>query len=306
MHASASCVVATVLIMSLLKYFKKKDALPTHELTGIGRRETEEANKRVSAVLETSIAGKKRKPEKHSEETRAKIGKYAAENGAAAARRHFKTDLGDLPESTVRKYKNLYTTELATRSKQNDTSEITTLPMKKRGRPLTLGEDLDRDVQKYIRALRQTGAPVSAQLVQAAAEGIVTSKDRNLLVENGGHIALTRGWAISILKRMGYVKRKATTKTSILSNSEVQAKKHKFLSEISGMVAEHKIPDQLVLNWDQTGLQLVPSGNWTLEEQSTKRVELKGLNDKRMITATFTCSLSGHFLPMQLLYTGKT
>ena len=55
-----------------------------------------------------------------------------------------------------------------------------------------MGENLDRDVQKYIRALRQAGAPVSAQLVQAAAEGIVISKDRNLLVENGGHIALTR------------------------------------------------------------------------------------------------------------------
>ena len=97
-----------LLAMSLLKYFKKKDTLPTHEQTGIGQRETEEANKRVSAVLETSIAGKKCKPEKHSEETRAKIEKYAALNGAAAARRHFRSELGDLLESTVRKYKNLY------------------------------------------------------------------------------------------------------------------------------------------------------------------------------------------------------
>ena len=82
--------------MSLLKYFKKKDTLPTPEQTGIGQRETEEANERVTAVLETSIAGKKRKPEKQSEETRAKIGKYAAQNGAAAARRHFRSELGDL------------------------------------------------------------------------------------------------------------------------------------------------------------------------------------------------------------------
>ena len=82
--------------------------------------------------------------------------------------------------------------------------------------------------------------------------------------------------------------------------------KNKFLLEILGMVAEHKIPDQLILNWDQTGLQLVPSGNWTREEQGTKRVELKDLNDKQMITATFTRSLIGHFLPIQLLYTGRT
>ena len=93
----------------------------------------------MSAVLETLIAGKKRKPEKHSEETRAKFGKYAAENGAAAARRHFKTELGDLPEISVRKYKNLYATELATRSKQTDTSVITTLLMKKRGKASNIG-----------------------------------------------------------------------------------------------------------------------------------------------------------------------
>ena len=176
--------------------------------------------------------------------------------------------------------------------------------MRKRGGTSNTG--LDKDVQNYIRALRQAGAPVSGQLVQAAAENIITAKDRNLLIENVGHIALSRGWASSLLKRMGYVKRKATTKRSILSDSEFQAQKHRFLLEISGMVTEHKIPDQLVLNWDQTGLQLVPSGNWTLEEQGTKRVELQGLNDKRMITAIFTCSLSGHFLPMQLLYTRKT
>ena len=201
----------------------------------------------MSAVLEGSIVGKKRKPEKHSEETKTKIGKYAALYGAAAARRHFRSQLGDLPESTVRKYKNLYTNEVAARSKQNDTSEITTLPMRKRGRPLTLRETLDKDVQNYIQALGQAGAPVSGQLVHAAAEGIVTTKDRNL-IENGGHIALSRGWASSLLKRMGYVKRKATTKRSILSDSEFQAQKHKFLLEICGMVTEHKIPDQLVLN----------------------------------------------------------
>lgn len=61
--------------MSLLKYFKKTDALPTSVQTGIGQRETVEANKQVSAMLDSSITGEKRKPERHSEETRAKIGK---------------------------------------------------------------------------------------------------------------------------------------------------------------------------------------------------------------------------------------
>ena len=45
---------------------------------------------------------------------------------------------------------------------------------------------------------------MSAQLSQAAAEGIVSAKDRNFLIENGGDVSLTKGWAISILQRIGY------------------------------------------------------------------------------------------------------
>ena len=48
--------------------------------------------------------------------------------------------MGDLPESTVRKYN---TTELSAHSKKNDTSEMTVLPLKKRGKPLALGEIID-------------------------------------------------------------------------------------------------------------------------------------------------------------------
>lgn len=38
----------------------------------------------------------------------------------------------------------------------------------------------------------------------------------------------------------------------------------------------------------------------------SKRVEVAGLGDKRQITATFAASLDGTFLPMQVLYQGKT
>ena len=56
------------------------------------------------------------------------------------------------------------------------------------------------------------------------------------------------------------------------------------------MVWEHEIPDFLIMD---CGIQLVPSGNWTLEEQGTKRVEIAGINDWRMITATFTSTRGG-------------
>ena len=72
------------------------------------------------------------------------------------------------------------------------------------------------------------------------------------------------------------------------------------------MVKAQQIPDKLVMNWDQSDIQLMPSSNWTMEEQGSRRVAIEGLNDKRQITATLTVTLSGEMLPLQLLYTGKT
>ncbi len=79
---------------------------------------------------------------------------------------------------------------------------VTKLPEKRRGRPLLLEEELDRQVQAYITALRSNKAVVNTAIVMSCAEGIVRSKNSNLLFSNGGHIALTKDWAKSILHRM--------------------------------------------------------------------------------------------------------
>ena len=43
-----------------------------------------------------------------------------------------------------------------------------------------------------------------------------------------------------------------------------------------------------------------------MHDNGAKRVEVHGMSDKRQITATFAVAMSGDFLPMQLLYEGKT
>ena len=67
-----------------------------------------------------------------------------------------------------------------------------------------------------------------------------------------------------------------------------------------------EIPPELILNWDQTGIKIVPSSGWTMDQQGVKRVEVIGMNDKRQITAVFCASMVGDFLPIQLIYAGKT
>ena len=67
-----------------------------------------------------------------------------------------------------------------------------------------------------------------------------------------------------------------------------------------------EIPSQLIINWDHTGINYVPVSSWTMETAGTKRVEIIGKDDKRQLTAVFGCSMSGEFLPPQLIYQGKT
>ena len=67
-----------------------------------------------------------------------------------------------------------------------------------------------------------------------------------------------------------------------------------------------EIPYDLVINWDQTGIHYVPVGSWTMEKEGAKRVEITAIDDKRQITAVFAGSLSGDFLPPQLVYKGTT
>ena len=82
--------------------------------------------------------------------------------------------------------------------------------------------------------------------------------------------------------------------------------KETFLSDIVSTVEMEEIPAELILNWDQTGIKIVPSSTWTMERQGSKRVEAVGINDKRLITAVFCGSLVGDFLPIQVIYKGKT
>ena len=67
-----------------------------------------------------------------------------------------------------------------------------------------------------------------------------------------------------------------------------------------------EVPAELVINWDQTGLSYVPVSEWTMEKEGAKRVPIDGKDDKRQITVVFGCSLTGDFLPLQLVYQGKT
>ena len=113
-------------------------------------------------------------------------------------------------------------------------------------------------------------------------------------------------WAKSLFQRMGYSKIKATTAKLELPPGTRKEVELVFYHQIVEKVEKHNIPESLTLNFDQTPSKNVPVSTTTLAKRNSKQVRIKGSDDKRTITATFTITLDGKFLGMQLIYGGKT
>ena len=159
---------------------------------------------------------------------------------------------------------------------------------------------------RYIRAIREAGGIVNTAIVLGAALGIVKRMNPELLECNGGHVVLKKSWAQHFLTNMNFVKRKTTTKKPKVTVANFDELKSQFLLDIKAIVTMEEIPDDMIVNWDQTAIKYVPSSNWTMAAEGSKRVEIVGIDDKRQITTTFAGSLSGNFLPVQLVYESKT
>ena len=309
--------------MSILKYCKPTSSLPNPNgplSNKISSKAIELANaevEKVSHLSKEQVCKKPRGPRSTSylilsPAQQFELGKRAAEHGVTSAIKYFLKKYPQLllKETTVRRLKNLYQLEAKRVSKNGSSfedplAEVYELSRKKTGRPLLLGKDLDAQVQEYLRSLRKCGMPINTSIVIDSAQGIVMNKNANLLVSNGGGIDLTKDWEKYLLKCLGFVKRKACSKSKV-SVERFQELKEDFLLEIKNTVVMDDIPENLIINFDQTGLNYVPVTSWTMEEAGARRVEVVAKDDKRQLTAVFAGSLSGNFLPPQLIYEGKT
>ena len=196
--------------MALLKYLRKKAIVlpnPDGPLSDrVPSAAISSANNEVKDLVNaTSSDSRKRGAyQNYTDEERARIGKRAAEFGVTNTLRHFSKQFTDRPlkESTVRTWMMNYKKELANRVKVGGSLTIEKLETKKRGHPYLLGEEMDRQLQEYIKSLREAKAVINSAIVISAAEGIVKSHDSNLLESNGGHIKCTKHWAKHFLNRL--------------------------------------------------------------------------------------------------------
>ena len=73
-----------------------------------------------------------------------------------------------------------------------------------------------------------------------------------------------------------------------------------YLHSIVSIMENNKI--SMVINLDQIPSKYVPGCNKTLTPTGIKSVSVAGSTYKRTITAAFSITMDGKFLPMQIIY----
>ena len=227
------------------------------------------------------------------EKIKVKVGEYASLHGTKAAMDYF---------TKIYPHHTFLRTSVNNWKKKIKDKKI----QGKKGRPNLLDENLLNKVKDVIVGTRAAGGVISRRMVIAIGIGVVKANKPDILKEFGGSVELTEGWARSVLKSLNFTRRKGTTGKVNPSEQFLKEEQHTFQANIANAIIEHDIPDDLVINLDQTPLSYVSPGKYTMHQKGEKHVPINGLDDKRQITGTFAVSMKGNFLPIQVIYQGKT
>lgn len=163
---------------------------------------------------------------------------------------------------------------------------------------------VEEELMETLKKMREGGAPVTCSIVRCVMEAIVTQRAPDRLAA----MPQSQQWASWWVRQEGGLHwswRKRTTDGSAMP-LDWQTRGAEMGRRIGALMQIHNIHASLVVNLDQTGLNLVPSSQYTYEMVNERWVEITGSGDKRQITAVLASSLHGDLLPLQLVFGGTT
>ena len=161
--------------------------------------------------------------------------------------------------------------------------------------------DIEKEAARILIIMRERGAIVNVLTIRLVFRVLIDPHDdiiRQLKLSNNW----CQMWARHHLQWTWRVRTTAASKLPLdwREQGVRMAKRVAFAMQV------YKVHPSLVVNMDQTGVNLVPVGTRTYESKGAKEVKVIGAEDKRQITCCVASSLDGDLLPMQLIFQGKT
>ena len=172
------------------------------------------------------------------------------------------------------------------KEKSDKYEELAKFPKRPRETKPLIPSEIDAKVISMINSMRASGHSITYDITISIAKGLVKAHDRTLLKELGGSIELHQTWAQSIHRRLGFVKRKATTAKQPVSPGFVHEVGFTFYSAIQRNVNAYLIPPELVIKIDQTPLRFYLTPTHTLTKKGETSVPITNSSDYRQITGT--------------------
>ena len=167
---------------------------------------------------------------------------------------------------------------------------------------------LKDEICAILRNQRKADQHLYAICIQPLIKAIIQEKAPELLA--GMHktlFSVSYAWTKNFVKiELNWSYRAATSAVGKLPKDyEDQGKA--MAQRCAYLVSVHNIPEELVVNTDQTGIHLVPTGgSRTWETKGAKHIRIHGQDDKRQITVAVSSAASGKCLPFQAIFQGIT
>ena len=148
--------------------------------------------------------------------------------------------------------------------------------------------------------LRVAGASINIHVVSGVLNGLIRANPERF----GKYMEfkVTRSWARSLYQRMKFSCHAVTTSRPVITRSLWVEVRSQFLYEITDKVLKHNIPDELIINVDQTLSKFVVTDIITMAAKEEKHISDAGATDKTAITVTLSESPDGHITIPAYLY----
>jgi hypothetical protein len=161
--------------------------------------------------------------------------------------------------------------------------------------------ELETKIKSTLEGMREAGLVVNSNVAAAVIRGLVEVNNPELL----GRYGLSRRWCRRWMNsNLSWSYRKGTTSGQKLP-AEWKNLCDKMLMRAAVVAAKKNVTHPaLIINWDQTGLNLIPSYHSTFGKKGDKQIPIAKMDDKRQITAVVASNAMGELLPVQLVWTG--
>ena len=142
--------------------------------------------------------------------------------------------------------------------------------------------EVNTKLLSFLKAVCAKGGVVNSHVVCAAAKALIDTSGETTKRQLS-NIDLSRPWVQSVYRRMGLTRRMATTSRPPVPLGLFKECQYQYLRDVYDKVQKYAIPQELILNSDQTPSSYISVGKSTMASCGAKSVAIKGLTDKQTL-----------------------